>query len=762
MLMAAAWEIPTSWAPDSAVIQIPVRPLEADAVGALLTDILGGAEPSLVGACVEVTGGNPLLVRELARALKAAGHGADVSQSVVHQMVPETIVVSTHARVASFGRDAVAMAEALALLGDGHDLAQVAELASLDSSVAAAAVDRLTTNGFLRQGRPLAFEHPLLLAAVRDSMPESRRSDLHLQAMRLFGAVPGGLDRASAHALLTDPSGSTEVVSVLREGARRAVERAAPHAAVTYLRRALAEPPIPEDETRVILDLATAAYAAQDPDALDLAQLAFEKSSNTEEAISSALLAGHLLTMSGRGRDAAGLLLEIMEADGVAPEVRDAAFEAAVIGSASSIDAREPVRPLLARASEQANDAESPLSLRAVAAVELAVATGTAKETIDMAQRAWAEGELLAQTGSDQPFVHSAALSVAIAGDLELLDAWGTSLTEAAAQAGSLLGRLISVVWPAWSREAQGDLTASEAYARECIELSARAGIPIATSVPVVVLSRALLPRTGPEAAAKALELVPAFARNSDLITTPMYWLARAAANCELGRYQEALADVRDIQRWQRRWPAPSGGWTFWEPFAVEAHLAQGNPDEAREVAVDGLHRARAFGARRPVVHALQALALTSAPEERDSLLTEAIELTGLGGCGADEATLLLLRSAGRDAEHATDDLQRSLAVCDRTGAAHIASKAVGALTTLGARPRRAAVSGVHSLTPAERRVVDLAASGRTNRAIAEVLFITEKTTESHLTNAYRKLGVHSRAQLAGFIDASHEESGAS
>jgi DNA-binding CsgD family transcriptional regulator len=54
------------------------------------------------------------------------------------------------------------------------------------------------------------------------------------------------------------------------------------------------------------------------------------------------------------------------------------------------------------------------------------------------------------------------------------------------------------------------------------------------------------------------------------------------------------------------------------------------------------------------------------------------------------------------------------------------------------------------SLTPSERRVTRLAAQGRTNREIAQVLFITTKTVEVHLSSAYRKLGISSRSQLHG------------
>ena len=65
-----------------------------------------------------------------------------------------------------------------------------------------------------------------------------------------------------------------------------------------------------------------------------------------------------------------------------------------------------------------------------------------------------------------------------------------------------------------------------------------------------------------------------------------------------------------------------------------------------------------------------------------------------------------------------------------------------------GARPRSAARSGPGSLTPSERRVAKLAAEGRTNREIAQTLYVTPKTVEVHLSRAYRKLGVGSRREL--------------
>ncbi len=53
------------------------------------------------------------------------------------------------------------------------------------------------------------------------------------------------------------------------------------------------------------------------------------------------------------------------------------------------------------------------------------------------------------------------------------------------------------------------------------------------------------------------------------------------------------------------------------------------------------------------------------------------------------------------------------------------------------------------ALTPAERQTVELAAQGLKNREIAQAQFVTGKTVETHLSSAYRKLGIRSRAQLA-------------
>ena len=74
-------------------------------------------------------------------------------------------------------------------------------------------------------------------------------------------------------------------------------------------------------------------------------------------------------------------------------------------------------------------------------------------------------------------------------------------------------------------------------------------------------------------------------------------------------------------------------------------------------------------------------------------------------------------------------------------------------LVAAGARPRRTRTTGAAALTPAELRVARMAAAGQTNREIAENLFVTVKAVKFHLGNAYRKLGIADRGQLAAALD---------
>jgi DNA-binding CsgD family transcriptional regulator len=104
---------------------------------------------------------------------------------------------------------------------------------------------------------------------------------------------------------------------------------------------------------------------------------------------------------------------------------------------------------------------------------------------------------------------------------------------------------------------------------------------------------------------------------------------------------------------------------------------------------------------------------------------------------------------AGNQRSAAREPLLEGLALAARCGAWALERRARTELAAIGVRPRTTARSGADALTPSERRVAELAAARDTNREIAQALFVTEKTVETHLGRSFRKLDITSRRQLA-------------
>jgi DNA-binding NarL/FixJ family response regulator len=95
-----------------------------------------------------------------------------------------------------------------------------------------------------------------------------------------------------------------------------------------------------------------------------------------------------------------------------------------------------------------------------------------------------------------------------------------------------------------------------------------------------------------------------------------------------------------------------------------------------------------------------------------------------------------------------------ALALATRCGAHTLERWARTELAAIGIRPRTTEHTGADSLTPSEQRVAELAAAGGTNREITQTLFVTEKTVETHLGRAFRKLNISSRRQLPDVLSS--------
>jgi DNA-binding CsgD family transcriptional regulator len=129
------------------------------------------------------------------------------------------------------------------------------------------------------------------------------------------------------------------------------------------------------------------------------------------------------------------------------------------------------------------------------------------------------------------------------------------------------------------------------------------------------------------------------------------------------------------------------------------------------------------------------------------ALLSAISPLPALAPARARAELGIALRLARRPRE-ARRPLEEAIDAARRLGALRLAERALEELRSAGGRPRRAALSGVESLTPSQRRVADMAARDMSNREIAETLFVTRRTVETHLSQVYMKLDIESREAL--------------
>ncbi len=197
---------------------------------------------------------------------------------------------------------------------------------------------------------------------------------------------------------------------------------------------------------------------------------------------------------------------------------------------------------------------------------------------------------------------------------------------------------------------------------------------------------------------------------------------------------------------------------SIWFLDLADALAAAGRVEDALEVVRATLADAERFGEPRPLGLCHLALGRYLHGAEALDHVERAVAVLepSLYRHDAARARLALgerLRRANRRAE-ARPHLAGALDYAERNGLAGLAERAAEELRATGARPRRLVLSGVASLTPSESRIARLAAGGMSNREIADHLFVTVKTVEMHLANAFGKLEVGSRRELAGALEA--------
>ena len=233
--------------------------------------------------------------------------------------------------------------------------------------------------------------------------------------------------------------------------------------------------------------------------------------------------------------------------------------------------------------------------------------------------------------------------------------------------------------------------------------------------------------------------------------------VSRAMLSLAEGRAEEAVAVAEDLAG--RPAFATHPGWAPWRSLKAEALERLGRTDEAIALVREEVEVARRFGTAAITAHAMRVLGTLRRDdgladlEDAVALLEGSTARLELASALLALGTTLRLRRARSEAR---EPLRRALELADRCGADALAAQARTELYATGARPRTIGVSGAGSLTPSERRVAELAAEGRSNKDVAQSLFVTPKTVEVHLSSTYRKLGISSRRELGHALAATH------
>jgi DNA-binding NarL/FixJ family response regulator len=388
--------------------------------------------------------------------------------------------------------------------------------------------------------------------------------------------------------------------------------------------------------------------------------------------------------------------------------------------------------------------------LEAVTAWSWTLACGPAERCVALALRALAGTELL---DGDHTFCLASAMATLVAADRDEAVAQWETIRAATHRRGSLFSALTVNLWEGFTLLRRGDLADAEALVRQSAHETTLWGVGdyAGASTGCGILAEVLVERGDLAGAEAVLAAGPPLVRAND--GENHMRRARAALALARGATDEALAAADDYAVNEGGMTNPA--WQPWRSLRALALARAGREEEALADARAELELASAYGAPRALGRALRVLGTLERDRGIDHLRA-AVDTLAASPARLEHAyALAALGSALRRARRPNDaraPLREALDLATQCGADPLAEHARAELHAAGARPRAEALQGVAALTPSELRIAGLAADGSTNKAIAQTLFVTPKTVELHLSNAYRKLGIRSRHELGAAL----------
>lgn len=722
--------------------------LSAVSVARVLEDAGTAPAPETVEEQARWTAGNPCLLTAVARAGGSFG------------MIPDTVAAAVRRELGRLPPAEVALARALAILGPLAPLRRVARLAALDRATAEHAADRLARRGLLAPGDPLRFHAPIEGAAVADALEPFERARAHRNAATVLVEDGAGAEEVADQFLATSPAGDPEVFAALAAAGERALEAGDPVLAARYLERALDEPPPADERDATVLALVSAEVRCGRPSSVDRLDRILDRLADGRPRAEVLRQLATLQFLRNQPDRAAATLQRGLGLGGEDESMREALLgeylAAASFAPQLRADASARFGDLM-----QAIAAGGPLPSAPGLLVQVvgAMAVGGAPRS---AVLEIVESLLRTNPTWDGPpfglFADWIASACVYTDELERAEQVSMRCHQAACRAGDVVRQCLTSYWLGLIHLHQGRL--NEAVTR--LEAALRrqdAGWTSAVPWAAAALSVAQLERGRLDDAARALD--HAKDADPDGFHTSVLLEARGHLALATGDAAVALAHYEASGRHLAdNFLVDAPTMITWRSNAVFAISAQrGDLRRARTLAEQELDRARSMGAARQQARALRAAAAARPGTEKAlRLLREAQAIIAVVGPRLENLHVLadlgaaLIASGKPNA--ARDPLNRALEALETSGADALAARVRRLLRATGTRPRRSARAGVGALTAAELHVATLAASGHSNRRIAEILTVSERTVESHLYNTFGKLGVHRRDELARHLPA--------
>jgi DNA-binding NarL/FixJ family response regulator len=675
------------------------------------------------------------------------------SAALIANVTPPTIIRSLLFRLAGVRGPALPLVRAAAVLGDGTPLGLCAQLADITADEAAVTADELVKASIIHPGKEIAFAHPILRTAILADLGTHEHARWHARAADLLNGINADPQSIAVHLLRTEATANQVTVEILRRAADAAVRTDSPGAAAEYLARALAEPPTDDVVDALAFELGVAQVAVGHADGIGNVIRGTAATTDPTARIGRALTLAEIQLRSGQLEEAMAALDQARPyLDGV-EENLGLRFDAARhwVGRqrvSTYVAARSSWDELRGRLDGPPSPARRELAVYlALDAVNLLPFS----EASAMLNLGLEPHSPLESFGPNSFVVVAALLALHALERHDDFDRLANATLAEAGRCGAMLGYVHVSTMRSHELYLRGRLDDAEAEVEAAVQAAAPRGWEFVAPGLTAIRAIIALERARFDEIAVLIAQSAGDCEDPQDVPTGLLLDIRGLMRMSTGAVVEGLADVLRCGELMQALGVINPGIVPWRSHAAMGHLALGATDAAHDLAREDLALAQRLSGPVAIGGAQRVLGLATPGDDGIDLLRESVQTLAQTPARVETARALVdlgasLRRRGHPLA-ARDPLQQGLDLAAASGSAELETRARDELLASGANVRRRRPK-LDELTPSEARVARLAATGMSNSAIAQSLFVTHKTVEKHLANTYRKLGIKSKVEL--------------